>query len=449
MGNRELELQRSTQATSADTTSEGDHPSPLQGLRAQRARAMRKATDAEPAEAASAESESGEAEVSAPENAPSHESIGEQPAAAAIAPKRISAKHAIKRKIYRHNEGPDAGNNNNEETKDEDYKSTCEAFCSGTVPEGNAVWSYIENPAVWKGERASLHQQLLSSAKEEAQTFADTAQGEGQPPTLHAMRGNTAAGKSRAVRQNPVMAGPLAASPDAAANPDKFKPALMTAGGHHFTSAQVHTESSMLAWKLEDELKNMTTSDGEEPGTMVIDKRLATVPEVQRYAQMAKETNRKLSLHDVDAPLEVSLAGVLERQPGGKDPLPPFDIVQSGFTMVRGNRSAVIDLFKADREYGEYELYATKPDGTRVKIYSIKDGAEEVLDAELFVEVTADPGDAGALLGNKTIDEKAITDLTASLPGERGQTVANVLRPYIGQTWKHALDEHSKKKAEQ
>lgn len=409
---------------------------------------MRKASDAESTDAAvTAESESSDASVS--QDAASSEAVGEQPAE--VAPKRISAKHAIKRKIYRETGGPDTsgGNNNNEEKKDEDYKSTCEAFCSGTVPEGNAVWSYIDNPAVWKGERASLHQQLLTSAKEEAQVFADTAQAEGQPPTLHAMRGNTAAGKSRAVRQNPVMAGPLAASPDAAANPDKFKPALMTAGGHHFTSAQVHTESSMLAWKLEDELKSMKTSDGEEPGTMVIDKRLATVGEVQRYAQMAKETNRKLSLHDVDAPLEVSLAGVLERQPGGKDPLPPFDIVQSGFTMVRGNRSAVIELFKADPSYGEYELYATTPDGARVKIYSIKDGAEEVLNAELFAEVTADPGDAGTLLGNKTIDEKAITDLTASLPGERGQTVANVLRPYIGQTWKHALDEHSKKKADQ
>jgi hypothetical protein len=111
--------------------------------------------------------------------------------------------------------------------------------------------------------------------------------------------------------------------------------------------------------------------------------------------------------------------------------------------------SAVVGWFRSDPVLGDYELFATKATGDRVKIFEIKDGAEVVDDPVLFAEVIAPPGDAALLLGEKVIDEKVIAELTMSLPGERGKAVAAVLTPYVGQTWRHALDTHSQKKGQE
>lgn len=323
---------------------------------------------------------------------------------------------------------------------------TVDLFVQGNVPKsGPARWKYIENPEVWAPERRALHVQLIAQAKKEAQKFADAA--ENGNPTMHAMRGNTAAGKSRAVKQNPELAGPMGKAPNAAVNPDNFKPRLMSEGGQSLTSSQVHSESSMLASRLETELLGMKTSDGKEMGSMLIDKRLPTVEDVMHYAELAKQSGRKLSLHDVDAPLEVSLAGVLERRPGGDDPLPPFDVVKTGFDAVRTHRKAVINLFRSNPDLGSYELYATKPTGERVKIAQVEAGEAKILDEDLFKEVIAGPDEAAELVASKTLTETVIKNLTAKLPAERAKAVAGILQKYLGQTWKAALDAHSQEKA--
>lgn len=315
-------------------------------------------------------------------------------------------------------------------------------YVVGEVPKSGAErWKYIENPAVWSPERRALHEELLAEAKAQAQVFADaSAHGD---PTLHAMRGNTAAGKTRAMKQNPELAGPMSKAPKAAVNPDSFKPRLQTHGGRNLLSKQVHSESSMLATRFEAEITGMKTSDGKEVGSMLVDKRLPTVENVMEYARLAQSSGRRLVLHDVDAPLEVSLAGVLERQPGGDDPLPEFSIVKGGFDAVRANRVDVYSLFKNDPSLGDYELYATKADGQRIKIAEVVSGAAQVHDPELFFEVTAPPGTASEIIANKQINEETIRTLTLRLPAERGKVVSSVLRKYLGSTWKAALDAHS------
>jgi hypothetical protein len=54
----------------------------------------------------------------------------------------------------------------------------------------------------------------------------------------------------------------------------------------------------------------------------------------------------------------------------------------------------------------------------------------------------------GSVVAKKTINDEQIAKVTASLPPERANTVANVLKKYRGKTWSEALDEHSKKKRE-
>lgn len=328
---------------------------------------------------------------------------------------------------------------------------TIDMFGVGSVPKDpNAKWTFKDKPENWSPDRRALHDQLISTAKADAQKFADAAQS-GQP-TLFAMRGNTATGKTRAVAGSvPELAGPMAKTKGAnyrAVNPDAFKPDLMKATPGGATSSQVHAESSMLATRLETELLNLKTSDGKELGSILIDKRLANLDDVLHYAKLAKESGRKFELFDVDAPLEVSLAGVLERKPGGNDPLPPFDVVSKGFEAVRGNRKPVIDLFLKNPSLGEYHLFATKPNGERVPAAGVKDGTLSIKEPNLYADAIAGPQDIPQVLANRRITPESLEELTAGLDPTRAAEVKGVLNKYLGWTWKAALDAHSVERAQ-
>jgi hypothetical protein len=317
-------------------------------------------------------------------------------------------------------------------------------------PPGNPSlkWGYASIPNNWKPERRALHDKLLATAQEDAVAFAKAAPS--AEPTVYAMRGNTAAGKTRAVANNvPELQATMQKTSNnafRAVNPDVFKPALMTAGGQNLTSAQVHTESSVLGDRFQAAVKGTKLEDG-KPASMLIDKRLASTAEVRQVADLGKTSGRKFVLYDVEASLETSLAGVLERQPGGMDPLPPYDIVATGFKLVRDNRAKVVDMFTSDPTLGSYELFSAQPSGDRVPVATVKAGALTILDQKLYDEAIASPDQAPALVGSTPITEAWIQQFTASFAGDRRTTMQSVLRPYIGKTWREAVDAHSKKQA--
>ena len=326
-------------------------------------------------------------------------------------------------------------------------QDTVDMFAVGTVPKsGPDRWAYIEDPAHWKPDRQALHARLLAKAKQQAQQFAEVLKG-GQP-TLYAMRGNTAAGKTRAVSNNvPELAGAMNATkdlPHRSVNPDNFKADLI-AETPGMTSTQVHSESSMLATRHEKQLADLTTSDGAK-GDILIDKRLATVADVQGYAKMAKDTGRKFVLYDVDAPLETSLAGVLERVPGGADPLPPFTVVADGFMAVRSNRKGVIEMFTADPAFGDYVLYGTTSSGQRVEIATITGGKLTIKNDELYALAISKDASAKDVFAKTRITASAIDEMIQDLPADRAAKIGPILRKYEGWTWKAALDAHSVEK---
>jgi len=178
----------------------------------------------------------------------------------------------------------------------------------------------------------------------------------------------------------------------------------------------------------------------------LIDKRLATVGDVQAYAKMAKDTGRKFVLYDVDAPLETSLAGVLERVPGGADPLPPFDVVAGGFKAVRSNRKGVIEMFTADPSFGDYVLYGTTSSGQRVEIATVTGGKLTVKNHDMFVLATTDDTSIAEALAKTRITGSSIDEMLKDLPADRAAKIGPILRKYEGWTWKAALDAHSVEK---
>lgn len=323
---------------------------------------------------------------------------------------------------------------------------TVEMYCTGEVPRDPGTrLRYGEIGMYWPAHRRALHDALIARARAQALQFADAVQ-RGQP-TLYAMRGNTAAGKTRAVTTNVAeLAGPMHATRDLqhrSVNPDNFKQDLIEASGGRLTSQQVHAESSMLANRLEHDIRSMRTSDGKELASILIDKRLATLNDVLSYAELARETNRKFVLYDVDAPLQTSLAGVLERVGGQSDPLPNYDVVGNGFTAIRYHRRAVIAAFENDPSLGRYELYGARDDGARVPVATIENGALRVHDDALFTAATSRPGDMSDYLASVRLTDDVISILTDPLPADRRVMVAAILRKYQGWTWKAALDAHS------
>jgi hypothetical protein len=320
--------------------------------------------------------------------------------------------------------------------------STTEAFTTGPVPGGDAIWDFVGDPANWTPERAALHQRLVDAALADARVFAEST----EPGQLFAMRGNTGAGKSRATRDVDAMkAGNQAAGElrHRNVNPDNFKVDLAANTDAPVTSSQTHVESSMLARELLQRLAGMTNDAG-GPASFVVDKRLGTVRDVAKLADMARNTGRTLKLYDVDAPLELSLVGVLMRAPGGDSPIPPFNVIGAeGLRPARNNREQVMQMFVDNPSLGTYELFGTEPSGTKVPVATVVDGRLTVYNEPMLQRLTADPAARIAEIKRTVIDESFIDEFTDPLPGDFAAGVRKALTPHLGRTFEEAIEVHS------
>ena len=310
---------------------------------------------------------------------------------------------------------------------------------------GRERWSYLAKAENWRTKRQQLHDELIGEAVTNALKFADVVERGGHEPTLFALRGNTAAGKTRMATQAiPVLASALKESNGACINPDIFKSRLANVPGHDkLSSAQVHAESCMLADRLEGDLRSRKTGSG-APASMLVDKRLAGSHEIEAYIKLAEQTGRKVELCDVDAPLERSLLGVLQRKPSGENPRPPYVAVSNGFAAVRRDRLDVIDKFIAKPELGSYHLFGTAPSGNKVKVASVVGGELTIDDPHLYKQITAPESAVASDTADKVIDTSLIDRLTSGMSDARhAHEARSALHAYAGMTWSQALQIHS------
>jgi hypothetical protein len=327
-----------------------------------------------------------------------------------------------------------------------DIRYSYDELTVGEPPtEWNAQKKWLSDESHWVSERKQLHRELLEKAHEEASKFANMMMGRGEP-TVYAMRGNTASGKTRLAKSGamPEIEAAVRATGDGRSiNPDNFKGELMRHGG--FTANEVHMEASVLADKLQAEMQNEHTADG-KPASMIIDKRLLGLDEIESYAKMAKDTRRKFAMSDVDTPLENSLVGVLGRKVGGNDPLVPFVPVAEGFKGARRNRADVIAWFQSHPE-ASYTLYGTTPDGAKVEVASVNAGKLAVNNEAMYEELTAKPGDETDVMSATIISQSSIDEIVGAIKDPKyAAQVADELKPYVGKTWKQAVDAHSKER---
>ncbi|HSD86455.1 MAG TPA: hypothetical protein VLB44_03035, partial [Kofleriaceae bacterium] len=354
--------------------------------------------------------------------------------------------------------------------------TTAQAHATQTLPEDYAgQLAILRDPKNWTPERQAFHEEVLKRAVEQAMKFAEEMRLAGNDdPTIYAMRGNTASGKTRSVAQGGApelsqaiemtkagnRSGPASGEEPLrhrANNPDAFKLEIYA---HDSTlglsSNQAHIESSILSMWFHERMLAAKDANG-NPVDMLIDKRLSSAGDTQKLLADAKRTGRKVSLLDVDADLATSLAGVLDRKHGGTDPIPPFHVIKDGFEGVRGNRLDTIFAI-AQEPTAAYRLMGTDADGNKTLVAEIKPIAPGepipadplsrliIHDEARFNRMIPSPAEAktqAKALGETVITQEGIDQMTKDLPEGYRNKLKPKLEANIGKTWKQAVDEWS------
>ena len=342
--------------------------------------------------------------------------------------------------------------------------STAQAHATITLPEGGNPWEILKGPGNWTPERAAFHKQTLDKAVADAMKFAEEmrAAHPDADPTIFAMRGNTAAGKSRSIAAGgaPEIVEAVGATKGMrhrANNPDNFKQEIYeNAQGVPINSTQAHLESSILSDAFHERMLEAKLPDG-SPADMLIDKRLAKLEDTTKLLAEGKKTGRSVALLDVDADLPTSLAGVLDRNHGGEDPIPPFKAISDGFQGVRGNRLETINAI-ASEPTASYRLMGTNPDGSKTLIAEIKPLAKGepvpsepldrlvIHDDKRFNEMIPsgkEVASSASATASQVITPEVISKLVGPLEPKYGAKLRAKLEGHLGETWQQAVDNWS------
>ena len=322
---------------------------------------------------------------------------------------------------------------------------TFEAYTYGDVSalKGDALKAFLDDPENWTKERQLVHEKIIAEELKKAKALSERL--EDDDPTIYALRGNTAAGKSTRLRNDPTFqkAADEHGQPTGAINPDTYKEELKSEevvfDHQNITHFQAHAEGSSLARAIK---KRIAESDS----SMIIDQRLNESKDITDLVNESTRTGKKLKFLDVDSPMEVSLARILNRKPGGADPLPPFEAVAEGYEGVRENRRALIEEVRNNPNILNYVLYVSDEKGNSVKVAEKVNGEFAIIagQEELFATATnPDNSEEVARLGAQVIDDEYIASATERMGLKPEQIQA--LERYKGKTFVEALTEHSRK----
>lgn len=170
------------------------------------------------------------------------------------------------------------------------------------------------------------------------------ARGGDRPHTLYYLRGNTAAGKSTALRTHVDRYGLLFDNEGrltGAFNTDAYKHRIKQVeaaihGRVVVANQQVHIEGSRIKRLVQHLLH-------EQHGTQlntVTDGRLEDPADITAAFNRARLGGAHIDILDIEAPLELSVLRVLERPVGGEDLNANFDAILRGYRGLHHTRSA-------------------------------------------------------------------------------------------------------------
>ncbi len=318
------------------------------------------------------------------------------------------------------------------------------------IPQGHELDTFLDNPENWIPERREIHEVVVNQEYELAQQLSGRL--DDAEPTVYTLRGNTAAGKTTAVRANPSFTKALDShgEPSGSINPDTYKGILRNVeieeGKHVVSWQQSHEEGSMIARSIQSRISDSESS-------MVIDKRMAKSKNIDELMALAEKTGKKVKILDVDVPLELSLVRVIGRRVDGNAPTVPFDAIAEGFRDIRKSRAQLLQRAKEESGITEYVLMAAGEDGRSVEV-ARKVGEGEISIPEATNDLFQQTVDSQTI--EQTIQQLAETVITEeyidsyikraysdSPTGSYAQATRDSLAPHMGKTLKQALDERS------
>lgn len=320
---------------------------------------------------------------------------------------------------------------------------THEAYTYGDISKipKKELKAFLDNPENWLAERRRQQEEIITSELQLANALS--ARLGDQDPTIYVLRGNTAAGKTTRVREDPAFSRAVdeRGQVTGAINPDIYKDRLRRQAvnfgrngiGHH----QAHAEGSMIQRAIKQRLSASNNS-------MIIDRRMNEADDIQDLMEDSERTGHQVKMLDVDCPLELSLARVLLRPAGSTDPVPPFAAVAEGFEGVRRNRKTMIDSLQHNSKVKEYRLYMSDANGRSVLIAEMKDGIIQIAAGQqerLRRAISPDTSDDIDQMRTMILSDDYIAELSTRL-GFSPEMRARLER-YRGQTFEQALDSHS------
>lgn len=322
---------------------------------------------------------------------------------------------------------------------------TCDAYTYGSIAglSGSELKKYLDDPESWLVERQKIQDEIIESELKKAQALSGRL--EDDQPTIYALRGNTAAGKTSRLREHPTFSRALdeQGQPSGAINPDTYKESLKekekSYGKQRISHFQAHAEGSMITRKIKSRIQ-------ESESSMIIDQRLNEQTDIIDLINTAEAGDKRLRLLDVDTPFEVSLIRVLDRKPGGADPLPPFAAVAEGYDGVRKNRLPLINQVRQNPKIDQYVLYVSDEQSQSQKVAEKINGQLEIIKGqeEAFLKATSRRTKAEIdKLRTQIIDDDYIEQAKLKFNLTESQIAA--LEQCRGKTYEEALNEHATK----
>lgn len=220
-----------------------------------------------------------------------------------------------------------------------------EEFSSKSEKYESIFKSIIDAPDFWNPERAEIQEYGIECQFENAVALSESmrqAERElGIPPTIYALSGISAAGKTTAckkvgfpgmiyeTKENGEKGDPVGTLAT-----DNSKSYLWMAGG---SCDQIHAESSMMMRKIDKRWSQYVAEKGGDCSE-VRDKTFSEQKDVEEIIKNAQETGRNINDLDIDVPFVVSAVGVMMRPKGSHEPHPAFKYLSDNYISMKETR---------------------------------------------------------------------------------------------------------------
>lgn len=321
--------------------------------------------------------------------------------------------------------------------------TTSDAYTFGHLPKnGDNLKSYLDDEQHWLPERIEVHHTIMEGhLNRMVELHEKIAEHTGGVGMNYYLRGNTAAGKTTAVRHNEKLRHLLEDDePSGVKNIDEYKGQLKqhekdTHDGRKVAAnQQVHHEGSAIGRKIEVALEDVLGSEA----NIAVDGRLAQTHDIKELIERADEHDKLVTILDIHVPLMLSCLRVLGREVNGKDPNTPYEAVAGGYSQTTMNRQDMIALLSTHPRANYTLLVAEDIDGatSEYDMHEVAGGLKEIIStsndqAEVDREI--------AEVAETVITEEFIAHVETRM-GKYGEQIIATLREFDGCTIEQAMD---------